>query len=327
MIVSGALAAAGACSGDDPAVVDAVGDAVLLTVAGPRVIAHSLRAGRGQQVIVDDLDEGDEVPGAARGVCVIPDGSRRFLVAERGRPDGGPTGWSLYRLEGDGVGRFSAELVHRLVGAGGAPGSVPTGCAFLGDGRLLTATHAGGGVPGGLTVWFPPFDVAPVRRCAVDGTVVAPQAVHVGRADAVFVASSAGPTAGVVRYSGTFPTGDDDGCGDPLTPDLFLPPDEDLPAADALAPAPDGGLYVASALAGRVVQYDRLGRVIRTVLQPEAGGRPLALEPVPGGLAFADGATGSVRLIAFRSEAPQAPVVMIDGLEEPAGLAVLVIAA
>jgi hypothetical protein len=151
-------------------------------------------------------------------VCFVPDGSRRFVIAETRTPDGAaPTaGWGLYQLTGDEVGSFRVRRTGGWDSPGAASADAPTtyGCAFLPDGRLLT-TDVGnqrtGAPTGRLVEWFPPFDGATVTSCTIAGDLATPLGLSADADGGIYLASARAPTAGVWRYRGTFP-GSANGC-------------------------------------------------------------------------------------------------------------------
>jgi hypothetical protein len=233
-------------------------------------------------------------------ICFLPDGSRRFVVAES-RPAGPATpasaGWGLYQLTGDGVGSF------RVVRLGGvtspsAPGAAPStyGCAFLPDGRLLT-TDAGaptGAATGQLTIWFPPFTNPGVAHCTVAGNLSSPAGLAADQQGAVYLAATRAPGAGVWRYKGTFPRSAGS-CAAP-TPTTAAPPSAGSGGAEtagvtatllvaagpngvgspsALALGADGKtILVSSPPDGVIARYDLNGVFVAAVVSPPAGEVP-----------------------------------------------------
>ena len=149
-------------------------------------------------------------------ICFDSNGSRRFVVAEtRTPPAGSPAkpsaGWGLYQLSGNGIGSFE---VRRLTGwdSPSAPSTdAPTtyGCAFLSTGQLLTTdvgNRDAGDATGQLVEYFPPFDSGTPASCTLATAIASPLGLTAGPDDVLYLASSRAPTAGVWRYSGSFPT-------------------------------------------------------------------------------------------------------------------------
>ena len=149
-------------------------------------------------------------------ICFDSNGSRRFVVAETRTPHAGTppvasAGWGLYQLSGSGIGEFE---VHRITGwdSPSVPSAdAPTtyGCTFLSTGQLLT-TDVGnrqtGDATGQLIEYFPPFDAGVPASCTVAKAIASPLGLSSGPDDVVYLASSRAPTAGIWRYSGSFPT-------------------------------------------------------------------------------------------------------------------------
>lgn len=310
-------------------------------------------------------------------VCFVPDGSGRFIAGEDTNQPHPRAGFGVFQLEGDRVGEFSVEQVGKLT---------PTyqshpdnfGCGFLSNGALVTTdignTVTGPG-DGQLIVWFPPFSggaldaTAPnagfdrVAYCKVDTGIATPGGIYVDADDNVYVGSARPPTAGVLRYSGDWPTGADgaggcgrtDATGKPLVDsgavdrEVFIPAGPHrLASPHSVAPAPDGGLYVSSVINGVIDEFDADGDFVRTILEPPAGeelgaepfstGTPLGLATGPDGSLFyadigivadpVDGfgpgeRTGSLRVIRFLDGEPQPPDTIADHLQFPDGLGVV----
>ncbi len=181
-------------------------------------------------------------------ICFDSNGSRRFVVAETRTPVPGSTakpaaGWGLYQLSGNDIGSFE---VHRVTGwdSPSAPSAdAPTtyGCAFLSTGQLVT-TDVGnrqtGDATGQLVEYFPPFDGSTPASCTLDTGIASPLGLTAGPDDVLYLASSRAPTAGVWRYSGSFPT-TATACtpattAPPVTPGTTLP----QPTTTTTRPAP-----------------------------------------------------------------------------------------
>ncbi len=319
----------------------------------------------------DDDPDGRDINGQ---VCLLPGG---LLVTgeDTGQPDVTP-GWGVFQLEGDQLGDLSVDQVGKLT---------PTyqshpdnfGCAVLSTGALVTTdigNEVTGPADGQLTVWFPPFTggtldpgaanagFAPVAHCKVDIELATPGGIAVDGDDHVYVGSARSPTAGVLRFSGDWPTGPDaaGGCGrtdptgEPLVAEgavereVFIPAGPHrLASPHSVALTADGGFYVSSVVNGIINEYDADGDFVQRVLAPPAGeelgtepfstGTPLGLATAPDGSLFyadlglvADPATGfgpgdrtgSVRVIRFVDGEPQPPEVVADDLDFPDGLGV-----
>lgn len=171
-------------------------------------------------------------------ICFDSNGSRRFVVAETRTPTAGSparpsAGWGLYQLSGNGIGSFE---VRRLTGwdSPSAPSTdAPTtyGCAFLSTGQLLTTdvgNRQAGDATGQLVEYFPPFDGGAPASCTLDTAIASPLGLTAGPDDVLYLASSRAPTAGVWRYSGSFPASAS-ACtpataAAPATPGTTLPP-------------------------------------------------------------------------------------------------------
>jgi hypothetical protein len=109
-----------------------------------------------------------------------------------------------------------------------------------------------------------------------------------------------------------------------------------------LALAPNGNLYAASVATGRIGEFDLDGNLVRLVLDPGRWlppyptGTPQGLavdgegslyyadlDLVRDGLRIAPGPDGKVWRIRFAAGEPQAPEVVLRGLEYPDGLGVV----
>jgi hypothetical protein len=300
-------------------------------------------------------------------ICFFPktrkNGTRWFIAGEdTGQPDP-PQGWGIFSLQGKRVGSLKARQIGKLTPTyqGSTDNAENYGCGFLPDGRVVTTdigNQASGEGDGQLIVWFPPFDRYKVKYCKIDTAIATAGGITVRRG-AVYVASARPPTAGVWRYTGPFPTsntaaggcGKQDGTGAPLADtvdkELFIAPAGDILTPNAVAPAPDGGLYVSSVINGAIGEFDSTGRFVRTVLKPAPGdtigekpfrtGTPLGIGVSRAGDLFyadigititADGVgpgdrTGSVRRIRFVDGEPQPPQTMDRRLAFPDGIGVL----
>jgi hypothetical protein len=369
-----AIAALAACSGDDGG--DDGGEAAATTTAeAPATIVLSTEGNnlnayepdppfRKQTVIRTAADDPDGLDINGQ-VCILPDGSGRFVAGEdTGQPERTP-GWGIFELEGETVGELDAREVGRLVPTYQTEGPENYGCGVLSDGRIVTTdigNQATGPPTGQLIVWFPPFDTDEVPFCKIDVTLPTPGGIHVVD-DVVYLALARPPGNGIVRYDGPFPTSADaaggcgraDGTGAPLADEVhkesFIPADEHVATPNAVVGAPDGAVYVSSAFTGVLAEYDDSGRFVRTLVTPPADeqlgvepystGAPfgMGVDPATGSLYWADLAigitddigpidgAGTVRRIAFDASGNPGPVETMDeGLDFPDGIGIYVTA-
>jgi hypothetical protein len=294
-----------------------------------------------------------------------PKGETWFIAGEDTNQPNPPPGWGIFRLRGKRVGKLRAAQIGKLTptyqGAGDTPENY--GCGFLSDGRVLTTdigNQASGDPNGQLIVWFPPFDSREVRYCKLDVAIGTAGQIYVDEEDRVYVGSARGDRAGVIRYTGPFPTSDDaaGGCGatdatgaplaDPVTSEVFIPAGQnDLSTPNAVVSKPNGsGFYVDSVISGVINEYDTEGTFVRTILSPPSGeeigeqtfstGTPLGLGvDSRGTLYYADigiiisadgigpGPEGTVRRIRFVDGDPQPPEIVGGDLAFPDGIGVL----
>jgi outer membrane protein assembly factor BamB len=354
--------------------------------AGPQELLYSLEGNRLRRIDLDRLGAGapledvlierasaSETGGTPgnRGrdvngmLCVLPDGTGRFVVGEDTGQPHPPAGWGVFDRLGRQVGRLAAT--YRT----GSP--EPFGCAFLPDGRLLTTEvgdQAFGANNGQLILWFPPFDRFPgplgafpdtdapsANFCKLATDLGTASGVAVDRLGRVWVATSSG--LAVHRFSPPFPTaptaaggcGRLDALGSPLATTVsrqaVILPDPELKmfTFSGIALAPNGNLYVASVLTGRIAEYDLDGHLVRFVLDhplplfqlPTPFGSPQGLAVGRDGtLYYADldlqgvlpdvgpGPDGKVWRIRFDEHGePQEPEIVRAGLAFPDGVAVL----
>lgn len=391
-----ALLAAAACSssGDDDGVAE-TGDAATTSTTSAAPAAPLVLSGQGNDLVAYATDGTDDSqvlftnkeddPETGRDInaqiCFFPDDPTQFIAGEDTNQPDPLQGWGIFRLDGDNVGDLSATQVGKLTPTyqGSGDNAENYGCGFLSDGRVVTSdigNQASGEGDGQLIVWFPPFTGGEyvggadnagfddVAFCKVDVGIATAGGIFVDGDDNVYVGSARPPTAGVLRYSGDWPTGPDaaggcgrtDGTGAPLvdegavTREVFIAAgDNGLSTPHSIAPAPDDGFYVSSIITGVINEYDADGAFVRTILEPPAGealgpepfstGTPLGLGVAPDGtLYYADIGvvadpvngfgpgenTGSVRAIRFVDGEPQAPETLDEGLAFPDGVGVFV---
>jgi hypothetical protein len=252
VLVAVALVALAACSSPSPSSSSTTttsdpGDPTTTTEPDAATVVFTTNAGNIDAYLAADPFTRQRVVAAGTGpagtaphgqICFDSNGSRRFVVAETRTPPVGATtpptaGWGLYQLSGNDVGSFE---VHRLTGwdSPSAPSDdAPTtyGCAFLSTGQLVTTdvgNRQSGAATGQLVEWFPPFDGTAPASCTLATGLASPLGLTAGPDDVVYLASSRAPTAGVWRYSGSFPTSAAT-CvaattGEPATPGTTLPP-------------------------------------------------------------------------------------------------------
>jgi DNA-binding beta-propeller fold protein YncE len=304
----------------------------------------------------DDPVSGRDINGM---ICLLPDGSGRFVAAEDTGQPATPGGWALLAPDGRQLGKLTATARSEL--------TEPYGCAFDAAGRLFTSEVGDPGflrANGQLIQWFAPFDHFPGPPGAYPDTAEASGnscklvtdlgtagGVAVDPAGRVYVAASS--RGAIYRYSPPFPTAPDaaGGCGgrdslgspqaDRVFGETFA---RSLATFSGLAMSPRGTLYAASVLTGQIFEYDLDGGRLRTVLDsprwlpPHPHGTPQGLAVDSAGtLYYADldlrreglfgidtGPDGKVWRIRFDADgAPLTPEKLLDGLSFPDGLGVL----
>jgi hypothetical protein len=344
-----------------------------------RLHAYDPSAGFPRQTVIpsshDDPVNGLDINAQ---ICFTRDaeGNRYFIAGEDTNQNTGVTqGWGYFRLEGERVGEFSATEIGKLVPTYQPQTDNPEnyGCGFSSDGRLFlgdVGDQASGDLNGQLIVWFPPFDRTDAPYCKIDYQIGTAQQITIeeipGEGDPaaakptinVYIGSARGNAqspAGIYRYRGAFPTGNDpaSGCGrtDPtgaplvdegaVTKELFIPADQHVPTPVAMVFAPGGGYYVSSVLNGVIAQYDADRHFVRNLLSPPAGsmlpyptGTPLGLGIASDGtIYYADigltaslgpgNMTGTVRRLRIVDGEPQPPETMDTGLDFPDGIGIL----
>jgi sugar lactone lactonase YvrE len=289
-------------------------------------------------------------------VCFLPDGSGRFVVGEdTGQPEP-PPGWGVFSARGIQVGKLTPT--YRI------PIGEPHGCVFDAQGRLFTSSVGNRGFGrslGQLILWFPPYAPEPSARARPEAPAAngafCKLATDIGTAGSVvadadgriYIASSS--RFAIYRFTPPFPTRPDaaGGCGardetgapraSELKREVFA---RGLYTYSGLAFAPNGDLYAASVFTGEIVEYDREGRRVRAILEPDGWLPPFAtgnpqglavdaagdlyyadLDLVWNGLGIGPGPNGKLRRIRFDSEGnPLAPDVLLDGLAFPDGVTV-----
>jgi sugar lactone lactonase YvrE len=319
-----------------------------------------------QDVLIDRASAGGrDVNGP---VCPLPDGSGDFVMGEDTGQPTIPPGWGVFKADGTQVGKLTATYFVQ-------PQGDPFGCAFDHQQHLFTSEigNSASGPPNGqLIMWFGPYEVYPgapgtypntdasTNFCKIAQNIGTAGSVAVDEQGRVYVASSRGggaaASAGILRYSGNFPTSPDaaggcgriDALGSPLVDEgrvsveLFIA-NSNVPTPNGIARAPNGNWYVASVLNGVIAEFDPNGTFIRRVLSPPRSGLPsptgnplgIAVDR-EGNLFFADlqlrlgpngigpGPNGKVRWISFDSQGtPAPPVIVRENLAFPDGLGVL----
>ena len=295
-------------------------------------------------------------------ICVIPDGTNRFVMSEDAEQPRYQAGYAVFDPNG--------PMIGKLVPTYLASFADPTGCAVTADGLLLTLVAGDEGLGtsnGELYLWFPPYDQFPgpepypnneisTNFCVLAediGTATNIQIDEVGR---LLVTS---PPSGVVyRFTGPLPTapnaaggcGRFDSTGAPLvdagrlTRQNFIH-DGHIATPSGLARGPSGDWFVGDVLFGRIGEFDANGHFVRLVVDPgtfsglpTTYGNPqgIALDS-KGTLYYADldlvgdnifdpdtGPDGKIWRVRFDDQGvPQTPEVVRAGLGFPDGVSVL----
>ncbi len=338
----------------------AAGGEHLLVTEGNRLLRLDLaNLAAGPEIVVENAALGGALGRDVNGmVCLLPDGSGRFLAGEdTGQPDTRP-GWGVFDREG--------RQVAKLAGTFRVPQGEPFGCAFDGRGRLFTSSVGNQGFGAGkgqLFLWFPPYRGFPGPPSAYPETGEASRrfcklATDIGTAGGVAIdgkgrvyLASAG--RGVIeRFTPPFPTGPDaaGGCGgegpvgspfaDAVQRETFA---SGWYTFSGLAFAPNGHLLAASVFTGEIIELDARGERVRTLLAPGgwlppfATGHPMGLaRGADGTLYYADldltwdfpsigpGPDGKVWRLRFDAAGePQPPEILLRGLAFPDGVAVV----
>ena len=284
-------------------------------------------------------------------VCFVPDGSRRFVIAETRTPPGGAAtaGWGLYQLTGDEIGNFRVRRTAGWDSPGAPSADAPStyGCTFLPDGRLLT-TDVGnqrtGAPTGRLVEWFAPFDGPTVTSCVIAGDLGTPLGLATDADGAIYLAAARAPSAGVWQYKGSFPK-DATACAStiPPTSTLLVPGGTNglsAPTAVAIAPS-NKAMAVTSAPDGLIVAFDLDGTnplVVQTksstgaaspfgiVVAPDGSiiYTDIGLAADPKGVLTPGDKAGALLVIDTSSGSAAPPAVMDRGLDAPDGLGLYV---
>ncbi|MFQ5512886.1 MAG: PQQ-binding-like beta-propeller repeat protein [Myxococcota bacterium] len=293
-------------------------------------------------------------------VCLIPDGSGRFVAGEDTGQPSPPPGWGVFSPGGEQIGKLTATY--------NVAQGEPFGCAFDPNGLLFT-TEVGGqdfGTPSGqLILWFPPYDRFPgpagaypntdapsTSFCKIATDIGTAGGIALDRQGRVYVAAAS--QLSVFRFSPPFPTGPDaaGGCGsvdalgsplaDSVQRETFLAPNG-LSTYTGLALAPNGHLYAAEVITGRIGEYDLDGNLVRMLVEPNESLPPISTGTPQGitvggdgTLYYADldlvgtfpalgpGPDGKVWRVRFDASGnPSPPEVIRSGLAFPDGVSIL----
>jgi hypothetical protein len=339
-------------------------DAVVFVSVAGNIDAYDAQSPYDRQRLVaaGTAPNGTEAHGQ---ICFMPDGTKRFVVAETTPASAAApasAGFGIYQVSGDGIGTFRVARVGGFTspGAGAAAATLTYGCAFTKAGQLFTTdvgtvspTDAQAGQPDGqLIEWFPPFTGTTPAHCVVATGLAVPQGLAADPDGSIDLASAGAPTAGVWRYTGTFPTKAADCTASPvagITAAKLIPGGTSgLTAPSAVAVTPDNkSLVVSSALDGVIDEFDLDGTFATTLLTPNPpgalGAAPFATGTPLGVAVNADGAifyadvgfeqptaghvqpglrAGSLRRIAVDQGQPQAPTTLNQQLSAPDGLGI-----
>jgi outer membrane protein assembly factor BamB len=320
-----------------------------------------------EDVLVDQAGTGFESRDVNGMICAFPDGSGRFVIGEdTGQPDT-TAGWGVFDRAGRQIGKLTASYTSAQ--------PEPYGCAFAANGTLFTVEvgdQGFGAANGQLIQWFPPFDEYPgplgaypdtadrsTRFCKLATNIGTAGGVAIDAQGRVYVASSS--NLQILRFAPPFPTapnaaggcGRTDSTGAPLATvvnrTVFATPStgQRMFTFSGLAIAPNGNLYAASVLTGRIAEYDLSGALLRFLVDHEAGlfdlpkpfGTPQGIAVGPDGTVYyADldlqgalpspgigpGGDGKVWRVRFDENGdPLPPEVVRAGLAFPDGVAVV----
>ncbi len=350
-----------------PAAVDS--GEVLYSTEGNRLRRYDLDTVRQpplvEDILVERASESEEGGAAPAGkfrdingmMCAFPDGSGRFLAGEDTGQPGIPPGFGIFAASGKLVGKLTPTYNNF---------GEPFGCAF-GPGGVLFTTDTGnqgfGTNNGQLIMWFPPYDGFPgapgtypndarsTNFCKLATDIGTAGGIAIDAQGRIYVSASS--QLSVFRFSPPFPTSPDaaGGCGsvdalgspvaDVVQRETFIAPDG-LSTFSGLAFAPNGNLYAAHVLTGKIGEYGPAGNLIRLVvdppedLPPVSTGNPqgIALD-AEGTLYYADlalvgtlpdvgpGPNGKVRRVRFDAGGnPLPPEIVRQNLAFPDGVAV-----
>ncbi len=229
-------------------------------------------------------------------ICERPGVDGGFIAGEDSGQPNPPAGWGVFDAAGTQVGKLTASYF--------TAGAEPHGCAFAPDGTLFTAEvgfQGFGTANGQLIQWFGPYDTFPgppgaypntnersTNFCKIATNLGTAGSVRVDAAGNVYVAQSAGLR--VDKFSPPFPTaptpeggcGATDSTGAPVATSVtrtqIIAPSDGMLTFSGMAFAPNGNLYVASVLTGRIGEYTTGGRLVRLILAPTE-----ELPPIPTG--------------------------------------------
>ena len=223
---------AGTSAGSVAAASSSGGGAIVFSGEGNNLNAYQSTPPFKKQRVITTRDKDPRGLDINAQICFFPhkhDGDRWFIAGEDTGQPNPPQGWGIFALSGHRVGHLDARKVGKLTPTyqGSSDNAENYGCGFLRDGRVLTTdvgNQASGNGDGQLIVWFPPFNRTKVRYCKIDTAIATAGQIYVDRRDRVYVASARAPTAGVLRYTGPFPTsntaaggcGKQDGTGAPM---------------------------------------------------------------------------------------------------------------
>lgn len=316
-----------------------------------------------REVLIERAASGGERGRDINGmICPFPDGSGRFVAGEDTGQPHPPAGWGVLGADGTQLGKLAPTAA--------AAYPEPYGCAFDAEGRLFTTEIGDVGWSGGdgqLLLWFPPFDRFPgppgayprtdehsAGYCKIATDIGTASGIAIDREGRVYVASSSGLR--IHRFAPPFPTAPDaaggcgarDATGAPLAERVsretfaWARPLQGLLTWSGLALAPNGNLYAASVVTGRIAELDPDGNLVRMLLEPpswlppHATGTPQGLavdaagslyyadlDLVREGLSLGPGPDGKLWRIRFDGGAPLPPELLMRGLEYPDGLGVV----
>ena len=296
-------------------------------------------------------------------ICMIPDGTQRFVMSEDAGQPRYPAGYAVFEPGGQMIGKLVPTFIDNFAD--------PTGCATDSDGHLFTL-EAGdegfGSSNGELFMWFPPYDQFPgpeaypntetsTNYCKLDVTIGTATNVALDEVGQLLVTS---PSSGsVYRYSGPLPTapnaaggcGRFDSTGAPLvdagrlTREVFIHDGTHAATPSGLARGPNGHWFVGDVLFGRIAEFDSDGHFVRLVVDsgeatthPTLYGSPQSIAfDSKGNLYYADldlvgdnffdpdtGPDGKVWRVRFDDQGvPQTPEVLRSGMRFPDGVSVL----